>query len=172
MAETIRYAWGASSLGSFIAACSERGLVAFEFADPGPGPVGALQDDLAAHMVGDAAGMADTVGRLAALVDRPHADPGLALDLRGTGYQGRVWTALRDIPPGRTVSYGDIAAGLGAPREAREVAEACAANRIAILVPCHRVVRKSGAVSGYRWGFRRKRELLLREQKALEFQLA
>lgn len=168
MTEIVRYAWGTSSLGPFIAASSDRGLVAFEFADPATSSAEALLSGLAgARLVPDGPALADTVERLAAVVDRPQQDAGLALDIRGSDHAMRVWAALRAIPAGRTTSYGEVAAGLGTPREAREVAEACAANRIAILIPCHRVVRKDGSLSGYRWGVRRKRELLAREQRAM-----
>lgn len=173
MSETIRYAWGQSCLGPFMAACSDRGLVAFEFAGEAATPVESLRARLAgARVVEDAAALTDTVERLAAVVDDPQRDPGLALDLRGTEYEKRVWTALREIPAGQTASYGDIAARLGASRDSREVAEACAANTIAILVPCHRVVKKDGTLSGYRWGFGRKRALIAREQRAFAAQLA
>lgn len=173
MSSTIRYAFGESSLGAFIAATSVRGLVAFEFAERGPSPVRALEDRFAdSRVIEDTAGLAATIEKLAEVIAHPDRDPGLALDPRGTDYEMRVWQALRRIPAGRTVSYGEIAAGLGAPREAREVAEACAANSIAILIPCHRVVKKDGSLSGYRWGFKRKRELIAREQTVQAFQLA
>jgi AraC family transcriptional regulator of adaptative response/methylated-DNA-[protein]-cysteine methyltransferase len=173
MPEIIRYAWGQSSLGRFMAACSDRGLVAFEFAVEHAAPIEALRSRCAgAEVVEDAAGLADTIERLAAVVADPRHDLGLALDMRGSEYEKRVWNALREIPPGQTASYGDIAARLGAPRDSREVAEACAANAIALLVPCHRVVKKDGSLSGYRWGFERKRALLAREGKAVALQLA
>ena len=173
MIETIRYAWGNSSLGSFVAACSARGLVSFEFAEPISAPIDALGARFPeAQRVADAAGLAGIVERLAALVDHPARDPGITLDPRGSAHEQRVWNALRQIPAGQTAGYGDIAARLGTPREAREVAEACAANTIAILIPCHRVVKKDGSISGYRWGFARKRALIAREQKAVAFQLA
>ena len=91
---------------------------------------------------------------------------GGALLTGGTEFQRAVWSALCEIPAGRTASYGEIATRLGTPREAREVAEACAANAIAILIPCHRIVKKDGSLSGYRWGFRRKRTLIAREREA------
>ncbi len=173
MSETIRYAWGQSSLGPFLAACSDRGLVAFEFAAESAAAVEALRTRCAgAKAVEDEAGLADTVECLADAVDAPHGDPGLALDMRGSEYEKRVWNALREVPAGRTASYGDIAVRLGAPGDSREVAEACAANAIAILVPRHRVVKKDGSLSGYRWGFWRKRALIAREQRAVAFQLS
>ena len=173
MSEHIRYALGQSSLGGFIAATSDRGLVAFEFGDGHTKLIEALALRFPDAVIEeDAAGLSATIEALAALVDHPQHRPDLALDLRGSDYERRVWDALREIPAGRTVSYGDIAAKLGAPREAREVAEACAANAIAILIPCHRVVKKDGSLSGYRWGFTRKRTLLARERNASVFQLA
>jgi len=87
--------------------------------------------------------------------------------MRGSDFELRVWNALREIAAGTTVTYGDIAAQIGAPKQAREVGEACAANPLAVVVPCHRVVRKNGSVSGYRWGVKRKRELLRREASEL-----
>ena len=92
--------------------------------------------------------------------------PGIPLDLRGTPFQRAVWTALREIPPGRTQTYGQVAARIGRPGAARAVARACAANPVALLVPCHRVVRADGNLSGYRWGVERKRQLLERESPA------
>jgi AraC family transcriptional regulator of adaptative response/methylated-DNA-[protein]-cysteine methyltransferase len=165
MPEHIRYAWGHSSLGDFLAAVSARGLVAFEFGEPGAPMIDALRLRCPEAVIEeDNAALSDTLARLAAVVDRPGDDPGLTLDPRGSQHERKVWEMLRQIPVGQTTSYGDIAARLGAPREAREVAEACAANAIAILIPCHRVVKKDGALSGYRWGVRRKRALLAREQ--------
>jgi AraC family transcriptional regulator, regulatory protein of adaptative response / methylated-DNA-[protein]-cysteine methyltransferase len=167
MTETIRYAWGESSLGGFIAASAPRGLVALEFAEPGPAPVAALQARfLEAALLWDPDALAGTLARLAALVEHPATAGDLPIDPRGSAFELRVWEALRRIPAGETVSYGEIAARLGSPRETREVAEACAANSLAILIPCHRVVKKDGAIAGYRWGFKRKRALLARERQA------
>jgi AraC family transcriptional regulator, regulatory protein of adaptative response / methylated-DNA-[protein]-cysteine methyltransferase len=165
MSDRIRYARGQGSLGSFIVARSDRGLVAFEFERPGVDAVAALSERIAdAAIEEDAEGLAPTVAALARLVDEPDHDPGLPLDMIGTDYQKRVWTLLRAIPPGQTASYGEIAARMGTPRDARDATAAIAANAIAILVPCHRVVKKDGSLSGYRWGSQRKRALLAREQ--------
>ena len=98
-------------------------------------------------------------------VERPEAPLDLPLDVRGTAFQRRVWEALRRIPPGATASYADVAAVIGAPKAVRAVAGACAANPVALAIPCHRVVRGDGALSGYRWGVARKRALLEREAK-------
>ncbi len=160
------FAWGKSSLGDFIAVTSEHGLVAFEFASSSGNTVGELQarfpnTDLTEHP----AAMAETIGALARLVDHPDRDPGIPLDIRGTDYEKKVWSLLRRIPPGTTTSYSAIAAQMGT-RDARDVTAAIAANTLAILIPCHRVVKKDGSLSGYRWGSKRKRTLLERERKA------
>lgn len=167
MATTLRYAKGESSLGPFVAAMSDRGLAMVEFGDMDEARRGSLAARFSgAALIEDRAALADALGLIAGLIDRPHADLPLALDLRGPPFDLEVWKALRRIPAGRTASYGEIAAQLGVPRQAREVAEACAANIVAVAVPCHRVVKKDGSVSGYRWGFRRKRELIEREARA------
>ena len=172
MSQTIRYAFGQSSLGDFLAAASDRGLVAFEFTDRGAAILETSRDGFpAASLEEDRDGLADVVARLGALVDRPGTDPGIALDPRGGDYQKRVWSLLREIPAGETTSYGALAARLGT-RDAREVTEAIASNAIAILIPCHRVVKKDGSLSGYRWGVRRKRALLERERGVAAFRLA
>jgi len=166
MLERIRYAWGRSSLGEFIAAASDHGLVAFEFGEQRRAMLDALQTRFPdAAIEGDPDGLSDTVAKLEHLVDHPFHDPGITLDMRGSDYQKQVWTMLRRIPASRTTSYGALAAKLGT-RDARDVTEAIAMNSIAILVPCHRVVKKDGSISGYRWGVHRKRTLLEREQKA------
>jgi len=160
---TIRYAFGDSSLGPFVAALSARGLA-----------VVAFDADLAelearfpgADIVEDQAALSETIGKLAAVIDHLENDAALTLDLQGSDFECRVWNALREIPAGTTTTYGEIAARLGVPRQAREVGEACAANRLAVVVPCHRVVKKDGSISGYRWGVRRKRKLLEREHSA------
>jgi AraC family transcriptional regulator, regulatory protein of adaptative response / methylated-DNA-[protein]-cysteine methyltransferase len=164
LSDNIRYAWGKSSLGDFISAWSDQGLVVFEFADHGGSALETLRNAFpSAAVAEDVAGLASATAKLAQLVDHPGEDPGIALDLRGSEYEKRVWSLLREIPAGKTVSYGDIAARLGT-RDARDVTTAIAANHIAILIPCHRVVKKDGSLSGYRWGAKRKRTLLERER--------
>ena len=110
--------------------------------------------------------LAEWAERIVRFVTAPDAQPDLPLDIRGTAFQAQVWRALQRIPPGRTASYSDIAAALGQPRAVRAVAGACAANKLALLVPCHRVVGKDGSLTGYRWGVARKRALLEREATA------
>jgi AraC family transcriptional regulator, regulatory protein of adaptative response / methylated-DNA-[protein]-cysteine methyltransferase len=164
MSEHIRYAWGRSSLGEFIAAVSGRGLVAFEFADSRAVVLNALRARLAGSVFEeDSNGLSDLIRQLATLVDHPDTDQSIALDPRGSDYQKQVWSLLQDIPVGQTTNYGALAARLGT-RDARDLAEAIASNGIAILIPCHRVVKKGGSLSGYRWGFTRKRALLERER--------
>jgi AraC family transcriptional regulator of adaptative response/methylated-DNA-[protein]-cysteine methyltransferase len=104
-------------------------------------------------------------------IEQPDRDPGLPLDLRGTPYELKVWTMLRSVPAGETTNYGALAAELGT-RDARDVTEAIASNPVAVLVPCHRVIKKDGSISGYRWGVKRKRALLAREQRSVSFRLA
>ena len=118
-----------------------------------------------AAVVEDYDGLEGTLDRIAALIDQPENDLDLALDLRGSDFEIRVWKVLCEIPAGTTTNYGEIAARLDVPRAAREVAEACAANALAVLVPCHRVVKKDGSISGYRWGVWRKRALIERERR-------
>ena len=167
MAKTIRYAGGQSSLGPFVAATSDHGLAMLEFGDRSEAMMQALQQRFPdAEIVEDSAALRDTLARAAELIDHPQGGCDLALDLRGSTFELRVWNALREIPAGATASYGEIAARLGVPREAREVAEACAANCVAVAVPCHRVVKKDGSISGYRWGVARKRTLIARERNA------
>jgi AraC family transcriptional regulator, regulatory protein of adaptative response / methylated-DNA-[protein]-cysteine methyltransferase len=168
MSDRIRYATGDSSLGPIIAAVSDRGLVAFEFAE-GPAALRARFPE--AELIEDAAGLAGTLHSLAALVDTPALSPSIPLDMRGSDYQKRVWDLVRAIPAGETRSYGAIAAQLGT-RDARDVTDAIASNGIAVLIPCHRVVKKDGVLSGYRWGVARKRVLLAREREAVPFRLA
>lgn len=173
MSDPVRYAIGHSSLGDFIVARSDRGLVAFEFTSPGVDSAGLLRERLTdATLVEDATGLAPTLAALARLVDHPEEDPGLPLDLRGSDYERKVWDMLREIPAGTTTSYGAIAARMGTPRDARDATAAIAANPVAILVPCHRVLKKDGSLSGYRWGAKRKRELLARERRSREARLA
>lgn len=160
---TIRYAFGDSSLGPFVAALSARGL-AFVAFDAGLAELEARFPD--ADLVEDQVALGETTGKLAAKIDHPENDAALTLDLQGSDFECRVWSALREIPVGTTTTYGEIATRLGVPRQAREVGEACASNKLAVVVPCHRVVKKDGSISGYRWGGRRKRKLLEREHSA------
>jgi AraC family transcriptional regulator, regulatory protein of adaptative response / methylated-DNA-[protein]-cysteine methyltransferase len=171
MREIIRFAWGTGSLGDIMVAMSDRGLVAVEF-----GSSRALTEDTLrarfpeADVVDNQQGLIDVLDKVNRALDEPGFDPALPIDLRGTPYEVEVWSMLRAIPAGETTNYGTLAARLGT-RDAREVTEAIARNPIAVLVPCHRVIKKNGAISGYRWGVKRKRELLAREQRPAWFRL-
>ena len=164
MRDIIRFAWAESPLGGFLAAMSGTGLVAFEFADQRAAMEDALRERFPeAELVADPRGLADILTKLERVIEEPAFDPGIPLDLRGTAYEIGVWNMLADIPAGETTSYGALAAKLGT-RDARDVTAAIAANPIAILVPCHRVIKKDGSISGYRWGTRLKRALLAKER--------
>ncbi len=166
--ETVRFAIGESSIGSVLVAATDKGIAAIQFGDDPETLLRALQDQFpnARLIGGDESFEQLSVARVVAGVENPVARFDLPLDVRGTAFQQRVWQALRAIPAGETVSYSDIAARLGQPKAVRAVAGACAANDIAVAIPCHRVVRNDGALSGYRWGVARKRALLDRENAA------
>jgi len=160
----INFAIGACSLGSILVARSARGVCAILLGDNPDRLARDLQDMFPrGRLIGDDAGFASLVAKIVGFVEAPALGLDLPLDLRGTAFQQRVWQALREIP---TASYSEIAARIGAPKSVRAVAQACAANRIAVAIPCHRVVRNDGALSGYRWGVERKRALLGREAAA------
>jgi AraC family transcriptional regulator of adaptative response/methylated-DNA-[protein]-cysteine methyltransferase len=166
MREIIRFAWGTSSLGDFMVAMSGKGLVAVEFSSDHSATEDVLRIRFPdADVVGSEGGLHDVIERVTRAIEEPGFDPAMPLDLRGTPYEVGVWSMLRAIPAGETTTYGALAAKLGT-RDAREVTEAIACNPIAVLVPCHRVIKKDGSISGYRWGFQRKRELLAREQRS------
>lgn len=168
MADIIHYAQGDSALGTLVAAMSARGLAMVEFGVISAALLDGLRGRFPeADLVEDPASLAGTLGRLAGLIEHPEATADLPLDMRGSGFELRVWNALCRIPAGRTITYGGLAATIGAPGEARAVAEACAANTLALVVPCHRVIKKGGSISGYRWGYWRKRALIEREHRAV-----
>ena len=163
----IRFAIGECSLGSILVARSDRGVCAILLGDDPDVLARDLQDRFPqANLIGGDSDFENLVARVVGLVEAPALGLDLPLDVRGTAFQQRVWQQLRVIPAGETVSYGDIARQIGSPKSVRAVAQACAANAIAVAIPCHRVVRNDGAPSGYRWGVERKRTLLERERKA------
>lgn len=162
----IRFAVGQCSLGAILVAQSERGICAISIGDDADELVRKLQDQFPrATLIGGDAGFEQTVATVVGFVESPSLGLGLPLDVRGTAFQERVWQALRDIPFGKTMTYTDIARQIGVPGAVRAVANACGANRLAVAIPCHRVVRSDGSLSGYRWGVERKRQLLEREAK-------
>jgi len=162
----IRFAVGECSLGSILVAASGQGICAILLGDDPGELVRELQDRFPrAGLIGGDAGFEQLVAEVVGFVEAPRLGLSLPLDVRGTAFQQRVWQALREIPAGATVSYTEIARRISSPRSVRAVAQACAANKLAVAIPCHRVVRNDGGLSGYRWGVERKRALLDREAK-------
>jgi len=160
----IRFAIGQCSLGAILVASSDRGVCAILLGDDPDALARDLQDRFPrAELVGGGAGDERVVATVVGFVEAPRIGLDLPLDVRGTAFQERVWQALRQIPAGRTASYAEIARRIGAPNAVRAVAGACAANALAVTIPCHRAVRSDGGLSGYRWGVDRKRSLLERE---------
>ncbi|AMQ84183.1 MULTISPECIES: bifunctional DNA-binding transcriptional regulator/O6-methylguanine-DNA methyltransferase Ada [Pseudomonas] len=162
----IRFAVGQCSLGAILVAQSERGICAILLGDDPHQLVCDLQDQFRrANLIGADAEFEQLIARVVGFIETPAIGLDLPLDVRGTAFQERVWQALREIPVGSTASYADIALRIGSPKAVRAVAQACGANSLAVAIPCHRVVRSDGNLSGYRWGVERKRELLEREDK-------
>lgn len=176
--EEIRFALGQSCLGAILVASSTRGVVAILLGDDPHDLARDLQDRFPrARLIGMGHEMRGEMGhemgretraliaRVCDFIESPRTGLDLPLDVRGTAFQRRVWQALREIPVGERVSYSELARRLGSPRATRAVAGACAANPVALAIPCHRVVRNDGDLAGYRWGVGRKRELLRREAR-------
>lgn len=160
----IRFAVGDCSLGAILVAATATGICCILLGDDPDALARNLQDRFPkARLVGGDAGFEQWVASVVGFVERPQAGLDLPLDVRGTAFQQRVWRALCEIPAGSTASYAEVAERIGSPRAVRAVARACAENPIAVAIPCHRVVRRDGALSGYRWGVERKRTLLDRE---------
>jgi AraC family transcriptional regulator of adaptative response/methylated-DNA-[protein]-cysteine methyltransferase len=163
----IRFAVGECSLGSILVARSERGVCAILLGDDPDALARELQDRFPrAILIGGDAEFERVVAQVVGFVEAPGLGLPLPLDVRGTAFQQRVWQALREIPAGSTATYSEIAARIGAPKSVRAVAGACAANALAVAIPCHRVIRNDGGLSSYRWGVERKRALLRREATA------
>ncbi|MNP08226.1 Bifunctional transcriptional activator/DNA repair enzyme Ada [compost metagenome] len=161
----IRFAVGQCSLGAILVAQSARGVCAILLGDDPQQLVCDLQDKFRrATLIGADQAFEQLIARVVGFIEAPALGLDLPLDVRGTAFQERVWQALRDIPFGSTASYADIAQRIGNPKAVRAVAQACGANNLAVAIPCHRVVRSDGNLSGYRWGVERKRQLLEREK--------
>jgi AraC family transcriptional regulator of adaptative response/methylated-DNA-[protein]-cysteine methyltransferase len=164
---TIRFAVGECSLGSILVAASDKGVCAIFLGDDPNELTHHLQNRFPkAQFIGGDRAFERLVAKVVGLIENPQRGAHLPLDIRGTAFQQRVWRALVQIPVGKTVSYAEIARRIGKPSAVRAVAGACAANPIAIVIPCHRVVRTDGGISGYRWGVDRKRALLQKEKGA------
>ena len=163
----IRFAIGQCALGAILVAQSDRGVCAISLGDDPQALARELQARVPnAQLIGGDTEFEQRVAMVVGFVEAPGVGLDLPLDIRGTAFQQRVWQALRGVPSGQRVSYAEIAKRIGAPASVRAVAQACAANTLAVAIPCHRVVRHDGELSGYRWGVERKRALLEREAKA------
>jgi AraC family transcriptional regulator of adaptative response/methylated-DNA-[protein]-cysteine methyltransferase len=161
---TLRFAVAEGSLGSVLVAASEKGVCAIFLGDDPDALVRELQDRFPkAELIGGDEAFERVVAQVIGFIEAPKTGLDLPLDVQGTAFQQKVWRALQEIPAGSTVSYTDIAERIGAPKAVRAVAQACASNSIAVAIPCHRVVRNDGNLSGYRWGVQRKSALLERE---------
>jgi AraC family transcriptional regulator of adaptative response/methylated-DNA-[protein]-cysteine methyltransferase len=164
--ETVWFALGECSLGSILVAATAKGVCAIELGDEPAALAEGFQSRFPnAELIGGDAAFEDIVARAVALVEDPARGLGLPLHVRGTAFQLKVWEALREIKLGQTVSYSELAAQAGRPAAIRAAASACASNKIAVAIPCHRIVRTDGSMSGYRWGVERKAALLSRERK-------
>jgi AraC family transcriptional regulator of adaptative response/methylated-DNA-[protein]-cysteine methyltransferase len=162
----IRFAVGQCSLGAILVAQSERGVCAILLGDDPHQLVCDLQDKFRrANLIGADHEFEQLIARVVGFIEAPAIGLDLPMDVRGTAFQERVWQALREIPVGSTASYADVARLIGQPKAVRAVAQACGANSLAVAIPCHRVVRSDGNLSGYRWGVERKRQLLERESQ-------
>ncbi len=160
----IRFAAARTDLGWVLVAATERGVCAIDLGDSRDALIGNLRTRFKEAKLQDGdPELIRWVGQVAGLIEFPGSGLDLPLDIRGTAFQRRVWRELRAIPPGKTVSYSEIARRIGIPHAARAVAQACASNPLALAIPCHRVVRKDGGLGGYRLGIGRKRALLERE---------
>lgn len=167
----IRFAVGDSALGRVLVACSLKGVCAILLGDDEQALVEELRAQFPkARLVGGEPGFEAMIAAVIAFAEHPNQDLALPLDVRGTAFQERVWQRLREIPLGETASYAEIARAIGMPRAVRAVARACATNRIAFAIPCHRVVRGDGELAGYRWGVERKQRLLALERAAADRQ--
>ncbi|GBQ21221.1 O6-methylguanine-DNA methyltransferase [Gluconacetobacter sacchari DSM 12717] len=164
-AERLRFAIGACSLGAILVASSDKGIVAILLGDDPDQLARDLQDRFPrADLIGEDREYAQLVATVVGFMEAPGVGLGLPLDIRGTAFQQRVWNALREIPAGSTTTYTEIAHRIGVPASVRAVANACGANALAVAIPCHRVIRRDGALSGYRWGVERKERLIEREK--------
>ncbi len=163
----VSFAMGHSSLGNVLVAATSRGVCAIFLGDDAEELIADLKHRFPrADLVAADESFHQTVQQVVRLVQNPAAEAALPLDIQGTAFQQRVWQALRKIPRGSTATYSQVATSIGAATSSRAVAQACAANPLAVLIPCHRVVRTDGNLSGYRWGVERKRTLLKNEAQA------
>lgn len=164
MIDKIQFAIGKCSLGKVLVAESERGICAIALGDEPSQLITYLQTLFPNADIQPAAAEFDPhLAQVIAFIDSPQSAFDLPLDIRGTEFQKKVWNALRKIPAGKTSTYSELAIAIDLPASVRAVASACAANKLAVVIPCHRVIQKNGSLAGYRWGVERKRALLQRE---------
>ena len=164
--EAIRFGFGQFSLGTVLVAAGDRGVVAILMGDDPTALTRELMRAFpGARLAADRARLKDMTAKVVVFLDAPHKGLELPLDIRGNALEQAVWQALRAVPSGETITYGQIARALPVPATAQEVGAACAANVLAVAIPCHRVVKADGSISGYRWGVQRKRELINREAR-------
>ncbi len=163
--ETIRFGVAQCYLGWVLVAATDRGLCAIDLGDDPEVLEAGLRERFAKADISHDAEISGWTRQVVSFLEAPERGLTLPLDIQGTAFQRRVWAALREIPAGSTLSYTEVAARIGEPKAVRAVAGACAANKLAVAIPCHRVVRQNGDLSGYRWGIERKRKLLAREQE-------
>ena len=161
----ICFAVSLCALGTVLAARNRHGICAISLGDDQDTLVHDLQEMFPKASLHDSgAELRPLMSQLVAFIDAPTPECHLTLDVHGTAFQERVWQELSKIPPGATASYTEIAERIGLPKSVRAVANACGANRLAVVIPCHRIVRRDGSITGYRWGTERKRDLLQREK--------
>jgi AraC family transcriptional regulator of adaptative response/methylated-DNA-[protein]-cysteine methyltransferase len=165
----IRYTLGETALGLALVAASELGVCAIFLGDDAEALVLELNRRFPESEPSEDGSLGETLAQVASFIEDPSREFPLPLDLQGSTFQTAVWEALRQIPSGSTVSYTELAHRIGRPQSVRAVAGACAANTLAVVVPCHRVLRSDGSLSGYRWGVERKRELLRRERESVSW---
>ena len=165
--QSIRFAIGECSLGLILVASSQTGICAISLGDEAAQLTNALHHRFPqAQPINGDPDFERLIAKVISFIEAPASKTDLPLDVRGTDFQQRVWQTLQTIPAGSTASYTDIANRIGSPQAVQAVAGACAANRLAVVIPCHRVIRTDGSLSGYRWGVKRKEELLRREYQA------
>jgi AraC family transcriptional regulator of adaptative response/methylated-DNA-[protein]-cysteine methyltransferase len=161
----VTYALGTTSLGQVLVGATAKGICAILLGSNRESLIADLRRDFPTAQASE--GLAEETGKIVSLIEDPTKDQDLTLDLQGSDLEIKVWQALREIPPGQTLSYAELASRAGVTEgekgPAKAVADACASNKIAVAVPCHRILRKDGTISGYRWGVHRKRALLERE---------
>ncbi|SQC91170.1 Regulatory protein of adaptative response [Cedecea neteri] len=162
----VQFVVGTCQLGEFLVAESERGICAILLGENAETLIVELETEFpSSHLTPGDEAFASRVAQVISFIESPTAEFSLPLDIRGTAFQQQVWQALRAVPPGSTVSYSELAERIGKPAAVRAVAGACAANTLAVAIPCHRVIRSDGGLSGYRWGVERKRQLLENETR-------